>query len=160
MTSSVQFIQWKYLSASQKGYHIQNREINEHFHSIFSKWNTSMFILIMDQKSKTKQSQKQVLVVSGQDHRSSGACPSAAINLNPFCQVIGTYLFSTSQVKEVLLFLVLLIVNPWWLHSWVTRVDRVQDWSLENSISGNDFLKVGHVAWPLRTSVLPSFTWR
>lgn len=53
--------------------------------------------------------------------------------------------------EEILLFSVLLIVNPWWLHSWMTGVDKVQDWSLENSISGNDFFKVGHVAWPLWT---------
>lgn len=53
--------------------------------------------------------------------------------------------------EETLLFSVLLIVNPWWLHSWMTGVDRVQDWSLENSISGNDFFKVGHAAWPLWT---------
>lgn len=38
-------------------------------------------------------------------------CPSDAISLDPFCQVIGPYLFGTSEVKEVLLFLVLLIVN-------------------------------------------------
>lgn len=44
--------------------------------------------------------------------KSSGACPSDAISLHPVCQVIGPYLFGTSQVEEVLLFLVLLIVNP------------------------------------------------
>lgn len=52
-----------------------------------------------------------------QSFKSSGLCHSDPINLNPFCQVIGPYLFGTSQVKEVLLFLVLIIVNPWWLRA-------------------------------------------
>lgn len=41
----------------------------------------------------------------------SSPCPSDAISLNLLCQAIGSYLSDTSQVKEVLQFSVLLIVN-------------------------------------------------